>query len=81
MNTAHPELMRAINRYLVLNEIRKNRRISRVEIAERTMLSRATVSAIVDALIGEGLIGNCGESGPGGQRGRPRIRLRLTSSV
>ena len=55
IKTADPELIRAINRFHVLNTIRRYGPISRVEIAERTELSRATVSAITGALIEDAL--------------------------
>ncbi|MFC7555035.1 winged helix-turn-helix transcriptional regulator [Pseudoroseomonas wenyumeiae] len=56
MKTADPELMRAINRYHVIDAIRRDGPIARVEIVERTELSPATVSAITGALIEEGLV-------------------------
>lgn len=56
MQTADPELMRAINRFHVLDTLRRFEPISRVEIGARTRLARATVSAIVSDLIAEGLV-------------------------
>ncbi len=38
MKTADPELMRAINRFTVLDTIRRYGPISRVEISERSQL-------------------------------------------
>ena len=46
MKTADPEFMRAINRFHVMDAIRRHGPISRVEIADRTDLSPMTVSAI-----------------------------------
>ena len=83
IKTADPELIRAINRFHVLNTVRRHGPISRVEIAERTELSRATVSAITGALIEDALInvrhvqvGN-GANGDSSSRGRPRVMLEL----
>src|SRR5579885_3266082 len=56
MKTADPELMRAINRFHVMDSIRRHGPISRVEICGRTDLSPTTVSAITAALIEDGLI-------------------------
>ena len=78
IKTADPELIRAINRFHVLNTIRRHGPISRVEIAERTELSRATVSAITGALIEDALINvRHVQVGDGGARGRPRVMLEL----
>ena len=56
MKTADPELMRAINRFHVMDAIRRFGPISRVEISEQTELSPTTVSAITAALLEDGLI-------------------------
>ena len=79
MKTADPELMRAINRFHILDTIRRFGAISRVEIGERTVLSATTVSAITATLLDDGLI--CtrheGDLRGGGSRGRPRVMLTL----
>lgn len=49
--TADLALMRELNQALILNLVRQQGLISRAEIAERTRLSRSTVSAIVNELI------------------------------
>lgn len=78
MKTADPELMRAINKYHVLNAIRQHGPISRVEIADRTELSRATVSALTAGLLEEDLILIRHVELPSAtQRGRPRVMLEL----
>ena len=56
MKTADPELMRAINRFHVLDVVRRYGPISRVEIVQRTELAPATISAITGGLIEENLI-------------------------
>lgn len=78
MKTADPELMRAINRFHVMDAIRRFGPIARVEIADRTDLSPTTVSAITALLLDDGLIvprqvGAVRDSG----RGRPRVMLEL----
>ena len=78
MKTADPEFMRAINRFHVMDAIRRFGPISRTEIADRTDLSPTTVSAITAALLEDKLI----ISRPLGTvrdatRGRPRVMLEL----
>ena len=78
MKTADPEFMRAINRFHVMDAIRRLGPIARVEICERTELSPTTVSAITAALLDDGLIvtrqmGTVRDAG----RGRPRVLLEL----
>ena len=78
MKTADPDLMRAINRFHVMDAIRRHGPISRVEICERTELSPTTVSAITAALLDDQLIlprqvGAVRDAA----RGRPRVMLEL----
>jgi predicted NBD/HSP70 family sugar kinase len=79
MKTADPELMRAINRFHVLDTIRRHGAIARVEIGERTDLSATTVSAITASLLDDGLITVRHEGDIRSQtlRGRPRVMLAL----
>lgn len=79
MKTADPELMRAINRFNVLDTIRRHGPISRVEISERSELSTTTVSAITGALLDDGLIltRHEGDIRNAAARGRPRVMLEL----
>lgn len=67
--TADLSLMRELNRALVLQLIRRERRISRAEIAKRSSLSRSTVSSIIADLINEGLVH---ETGIGDSKGGRR---------
>ena len=55
MRAINASVMRAINRRLILNEIRM-RPISRAELAEVTHLTRASVTQIVEDLIAEGIV-------------------------
>ncbi len=85
MKTADPELMRAINRFHVLDTIRRHGPLARVAISERTELSPTTISAITGSLIESGLIepvsiGDLRNSGNGG-RGRPRVMLQLKADA
>jgi predicted NBD/HSP70 family sugar kinase len=65
--------MREMNRALLLELIRQEATITRIDLARRSALTKPTVSTIVDALIAEGLVHEVGlgESGAqGGRRGR-----------
>ena len=80
MKTADPELMRAINRFHVMDAIRRFGPVSRVEISQFTDLSATTVSAITAALLDDRLIiplqvGAVRDAG----RGRPRVMLEAQS--
>src|SRR5271155_5318236 len=82
MKTADPELMRAINRFHVMDAIRRFGPVSRVEISQSTELSATTVSAITAALLDDRLIiplqlGTLRDAG----RGRPRVMLKLNPSA
>lgn len=79
MKTADPELMRAINRFTVLDTIRRHGPISRVEISEHSQLSTTTVSAITASLLDDGLIltRHEGDLRNAAARGRPRVMLEL----
>src|SRR6202034_480351 len=78
MKTADPELMRAINRFHVMDAIRRHGPVSRVQICEVTELSATTVSAITAALLDDRLISSLqvGAVRDAG-RGRPRVMLQL----
>lgn len=79
---ADPLLMREINKFHVLETIRRHGRISRVEISERTLLSGTTVSAITGALIEEGLIHAIHtQVNEESHRGRPRVLLGLVAEA
>ncbi|MBW4021791.1 MAG: ROK family transcriptional regulator [Proteobacteria bacterium] len=82
MKTADPELMRAINRFHVMDAIRRAGPIARVEICDLTQLSATTVSAITAALLEDGLVvpralGGLRDPAPDLARGRPRVLLEL----
>jgi predicted NBD/HSP70 family sugar kinase len=82
MKTADPELMRAINRFHVMDAIRRAGPIARVEISDITQLSPTTVSAITAALLDDGLVvpralGDLRNPNADMARGRPRVLLEL----
>ncbi|HTH99625.1 MAG TPA: ROK family transcriptional regulator [Acidisoma sp.] len=82
MKTADPELMRAINRFHVMDAIRRAGPIARVEISDLTQLSPTTVSAITAALLDDGLVmpralGDLRNPSADMARGRPRVLLEL----
>ncbi len=78
MKTADPELMRAINRFHVLDAIRRAGSTSRTEICAATELSSTTVSAITASLLDDGLIVSRAIGGiRSPQRGRPRVMLEV----
>lgn len=83
MKTADPELMRSINRFNVLDTIRRHGPLSRVEISERTVLSPTTVSAITTALLDDKLIlvHHEGDLRNSRTRGRPRVNLSINPAA
>jgi len=65
-------------RYRVLDAIRRHGPISRVEIADRSGLSRSAVTAVTRDLLAGGWIVELPEAGAGAPaRGRPRIMLAM----
>lgn len=72
---AGPELIRAINKQRVLRLIRMDGPLSRADAAERTGLTRPTISAVVAELLEEGWVQEIGMGESSG--GRPPILLRF----
>ncbi len=70
-----PELIRAINKQRVLRLVRSAGAMSRADLAERTGLTRPTVSAVVAELLEEGWVEEIGTGESSG--GRPPILLRF----
>ena len=50
------QLMKSVNKSIILNKIRTSEPISRAEIAKETKITPPTVSSIVKELIGQGLV-------------------------
>lgn len=53
---ASPKLVKAMNRQMIINELKNNPQQSRADIAKKTNLSRPCVSELVKEMIDEGLI-------------------------
>ena len=70
-----PRQVRGANRAVVLELLRQNERLSRVEIARRSGLSEGTVSRIIAELMERGLVSEDGSEDSTG--GRPATRLQL----
>ncbi|MEA4906246.1 MAG: ROK family transcriptional regulator [Chloroflexi bacterium] len=73
--TADQEMVRKVNRSLVLNTLRLYAPISRVEVANLTGLNRSTVSNIINALIDEGMVWE--QERQDSRVGRPSVSLTL----
>jgi predicted NBD/HSP70 family sugar kinase len=80
MPAANRDLIRAINRYTILNTIRMHGEISRVELAEITGQSRASVTNITAELIRDNLITEM-QSPDRSRRGRRRMHLALNADA
>lgn len=77
LKTAHVarvNVIRDVNRQVVLNYVRERGPISRAEISRETALQRSTISLIVDELKAEGIIEEVSGKSTGG---RPPILLSL----
>jgi predicted NBD/HSP70 family sugar kinase len=80
MPVANSDLIRAINRFNILNTIRISGAISRVEIAKITGQSRASVTNITARLIDEGLIYEK-RTEDSTERGRRRVLLAMNPNA
>ena len=65
------------SRSLVLDRVRAEGPVSRVELAERTGLTQAAISNLVRSLLNEGLLVETGERTYTGAKGKPRVLLGL----
>src|SRR4051794_24127321 len=75
IRTATPSSIRAVNRSIILELIRRRQPISRAELARLTGIFRSSISDIVDELTADNLITE--ERGTPLQRGRVPVSLRL----
>src|SRR4051794_35785366 len=71
------QVMRAHNRAVVLDVVRRSGPIARTEVALRTSLAKPTVSAIVDELLSDGLVLEVGVGKSTAAGGRPPTYLDL----
>ncbi len=74
-NIGHLELIRRINRTLVMNTVKEKQPISRAQVAKILNLSKTTVSAIVDELIKKKLLVEFGDCASLSRVGRPSMML------
>ena len=81
VQAANPHTIRDINRQIVLNYVREKEPISRATIARETALQRSTISEIVEALTGEGLVEEIGEGKSTGGRRPTLLRLRTVGAI
>jgi predicted NBD/HSP70 family sugar kinase len=63
--------IREVNRSIILDLVRRDRRISRTELARRSKLTKPTVSTIVDQLIADGVVREVGFGASLAGGGRP----------
>ncbi len=78
IRTATPSSVRAVNRSIMLELIRRRQPISRAELARLTGVFRSSVSDIVDELVDENLVSE--ERSTRSQPGRVPMSLRLNDS-
>ena len=79
IRTGDPELMRQINRAVILDLLRNNGKLSRAQIARKLKLSKATVSRVVNELIKDLIIEETGEGDAGEAGGRRPIMVDINS--
>lgn len=72
---AHPQVAAATSQGLVLDVVRSTGPISRVELAQRTGLTQATITHLVRRLLADGLLMETGKREYTG--GKPRVMLTL----
>jgi N-acetylglucosamine repressor len=73
--------MREMNRALLLDMIRRATTVTRTDLARRSALTKPTVSAIVDALIGEGLVREAGFGVSPSRKGRRSRLIELNDAA
>ena len=81
VQAANLHTIRDINRQIVLNYVREREPISRATLARETALQRSTISEIVEALTGEGLVEEVGEGKSTGGRRPTLLRLRTIENI
>jgi predicted NBD/HSP70 family sugar kinase len=77
LRIGNKDLIKDINNYLVMNEIRKNSPISRAEISKNTGLAQSTITNIVNVLIKNNFVLVVGDGKSTG--GRKPIKLSMNS--
>jgi predicted NBD/HSP70 family sugar kinase len=74
------QVMRAHNRSVVLDVVRRSGPLGRAELARRTTLAKPTVSTIVDELLAEGLVHETGVGQSTASGGRPPTFLDFNAA-
>ena len=74
-----PNLLRELSEQAILETIFREGPITRPEIAERTNISKPTVSAVVERLVAAGLVHSAGERP--GRRGRTPLAFTVNSAA
>jgi predicted NBD/HSP70 family sugar kinase len=72
---------RTNGRRTLLSAIRKNSPIARIDLAEATGISRATVTTVTAELLRAGLIAEVAEENDKSGRGRPRVDLKISGAA
>ncbi|PRX41025.1 glucokinase-like ROK family protein [Planifilum fimeticola] len=76
-----PQVLKQLNKRLILQTIRRRQPVSRAEIAEETTISRTTVSQLTDELLREGWIREVGQGVSGAKGGRKPITLSINDDA
>ncbi|WP_197081179.1 ROK family transcriptional regulator [Gordoniibacillus kamchatkensis] len=77
--TGDSSLLKTLNKSTLLRLIRRHAPISRADLAKRTHLTRATVSALVEELIGQRLVAETGIGASSG--GRKPVLLQIDAEA
>ncbi|WP_410767967.1 ROK family transcriptional regulator [Fontibacillus sp. BL9] len=77
--TGNQQMLREINKALLLHLIHQKGPVSRVELSRETKLSPSTVSILVDEIIREGLVHETGTSGSGVGRKMTMLEIKADS--
>ena len=77
------DYLRTNTRAMILDAIRRSKRIARIDLAQATDISQATVTTITAEMIRQGLIEEVPRDDTAGQsrRGRPRVDLKLRADA
>src|ERR1044072_7775849 len=81
VQAANLHTIRDINRQIVLNYVREKEPISRATIAREPALQRSTISELVEALAGEGVVEEIGEGKSTGGLRPTLLRLRTVGAI
>ncbi|MHB8277798.1 MAG: ROK family transcriptional regulator [Candidatus Humimicrobiaceae bacterium] len=76
-----PELVRKINRQLVLKYIRQEQVLTKTDLYELTGLSKVTINEIVDLLLKKGLVIKSGYGNSGKEGGKKPLLIKFNPSA